>query len=171
MDVILVDKSDKQTGTEEKLKAHKEGKLHRAFSVFIFNSKKEFLLQKRADGKYHSPGLWTNTCCSHPQSGKDIKKEAETRLKEEMGIECRLKEVFSFVYKVKFDNGLYEHEYDHVFFGKYEGKVKPNKEEVSDFKWLSLAELKKDIKQNPKKYTYWLKECIDRVIKEVNNSF
>jgi isopentenyl-diphosphate delta-isomerase len=171
MDVILVDKSDKQIGIKEKLKAHQEGKLHRAFSVFIFNPKKELLLQKRAKGKYHSSGLWTNTCCSHPQSGKDIKDEAETRLKDEMGITCNLTEKFSFIYKVKFDNGLYEHEYDYVFFGRYDGKVKPNKDEVESYKWISLNELKKDIKQNPKKYTYWLKECIDRVIKESNNFF
>jgi isopentenyl-diphosphate Delta-isomerase len=164
MDIILVDKTDKQTGVEEKLKAHKEGKLHRAFSVFIFNSKKELLLQRRAEGKYHSSGLWTNTCCSHPHPGKNIKEEAEARLEEEMGIKCALAEKFSFVYKVKFDNGLYEHEYDHVFFGRFNGKPKPNKEEVSDWKWLSLEELKKDIEKNPKKYTYWLKECVDRVL-------
>jgi isopentenyl-diphosphate Delta-isomerase len=171
MEVILVDRSDKQIGIEEKLKAHQEGKLHRAFSVFIFNSKKELLLQKRAEGKYHSSGLWTNTCCSHPRPGKDIKEEAEARLKEEMGIICKLEEKFSFIYKVKFENNLYEHEFDHVFFGKYNGLVKPRKEEVSSYKWVSLKELEKEINKNPEKYTFWLKECIERVIMESNNFF
>jgi isopentenyl-diphosphate Delta-isomerase len=171
MNIILVDKSDKQIGTEEKLLAHKEGKLHRAFSIFVFNSKKELLLQRRAEGKYHSSGLWTNTCCSHPQPGKNIVKEAESRLKEEMGIDCKLKEVFSFVYKVKFANGLYEQEYDHVFFGKSDELSKPNKDEVADHKWMSLENLKVDIKENPEKYTYWLKVCLDKVMKEASMKF
>ncbi len=154
--VILVDKKDREIGKEEKIKAHKEGKLHRAFSIFIFNKKRELLLQKRQTGKYHSPGLWSNTCCSHPRPGKDIKKEAEKRLKEEMGIETNLKEVFSFIYKTKVGN-LIEYEFDHVFFGKFDGKPKPNKKEVKDWKWQNLKDLKEDIKKNPQKYTPWLR--------------
>ena len=162
MNVILIDENDNEIGVEEKITAHKKGNLHRAFSIFIFNSKKELLLQKRSDKKYHSPGLWSNTCCSHPQPGKDLKEEAENRLKQEMGISCKLKESFSFIYKIKFENGLTEHEYDHVFIGGYNHDPKPNENEVSDWKWLSLDNLKEDISTNPEKYTYWLKECIDK---------
>jgi len=154
--VALVDKKDREIGKEEKIKAHKEGKLHRAFSIFIFNKKGELLLQKRQTGKYHSPGLWSNTCCSHPRPGKDIKKEAERRLKEEMGIKANLKEVFSFIYKAKVGD-LIEYEFDHVFFGKFDGKPKPNKKEVKDWKWQNLKDLKEDIKKNPQKYTPWLR--------------
>ena len=171
MDIILVDKNDNQIATEEKLKAHKEGKLHRAFSVFVFNSKKELLLQKRAYDKYHSAGIWANTCCSHPKPGKDLKEEAEARLKEEMGITCNLEEKFSFIYKVKFENGLYEHEYDHVFFGRSDEKPKPNKDEASDWKYISLNELEIDIKENPDKYSYWLKECFEKVKEEASYFF
>lgn len=160
MDVILVDEHDTEIGVKEKIKAHELGKLHRAFSIFIFNSKKELLLQKRSDNKYHSPGLWSNTCCSHPQPNKDLIEEAEKRLKEEMGISCKLEKSFSFIYKVKFDNGLTEHEHDHIFIGEYNDDPKPNEEEVSDWKWLSLAELKQDVSDNPSKYTYWLKEIL-----------
>ncbi len=154
--VALVDKKDREIGKEEKIKAHKEGKLHRAFSIFIFNKKGELLLQKRQNGKYHSPGLWSNTCCSHPRPGKDIKEEAERRLKEEMGIKANLKEVFSFIYKAKVGD-LIEYEFDHVFFGKFDGKPKPNKKEVKDWKWQNLKDLKEDIKKNPQKYTPWLR--------------
>ncbi len=171
MEVILVDKNDRQIGTEEKLKAHVEGKLHRAFSVFIFNSKNEFLLQKRAANKYHSGGLWTNPCCSHPEPGKDIKEEAKKRLKIEMGITCELEEKFSFIYKVKFSNGLYENEYDHVFFGKSNETPKLNEDEASDYRWVGSEELGKDIKKNPKKYTYWLIKCINEVIETANSSY
>ncbi len=163
MDVILVDEHDTEIGVKEKIKAHELGKLHRAFSIFIFNSKKELLLQKRSDKKYHSPGLWSNTCCSHPRPDKNLKEEAENRLKQEMGIICKLKESFSFIYKVKFDNGLTEYEYDHVFVGEFNEKPKPNKHEVSEWKWISLDKLKQEMSRNPEKYTYWLKECLDKV--------
>ena len=133
--VILVDEKDKEIGLEEKIKAHKEGKLHRAFSVFVFNQKGEMLLQRRALTKYHSGGLWTNTCCSHPRKGEDVDKAASRRLKEEMGFSCGLKEVFSFIYKTGFDNGLMEHEFDHVFVGAYESEPKINPEEVAEYKW------------------------------------
>lgn len=163
MDVILVDKNDKEIGSEEKMKAHREGKLHRAFSVFVFNLKNELLLQKRAKAKYHTGGLWSNTCCSHPQPGEATEKAAHRRLKEEMGFDCELKEIFSFVYRVKFDNGLSEHEYDHVFIGKSGNKPIPNKDEADGFRWVSLEKLKEDIKKNPEYYTYWLRVSLDKM--------
>jgi isopentenyl-diphosphate delta-isomerase len=162
--VILVDKNDKEIGTEEKIKVHKEGKLHRAFSIFVFNSKGELLLQKRAKSKYHSSGLWTNSCCSHPKLGEHIEKTVHRRLKEEMGFDCELKEIFSFNYKVKFDNNLFENECDHVFMGIFDGKPNPNSEEVDDWKWIDVEELREDIQENPDNYTYWLKVSIDKII-------
>ncbi|MEK6916302.1 MAG: isopentenyl-diphosphate Delta-isomerase [Nanoarchaeota archaeon] len=161
--IVLVDKEDNLLGKEEKLSAHKQGKLHRAFSVFVFNSKGELLIQKRAKDKYHSARLWSNTCCSHPVT-QDTKKEAKARLKEEMGFSCDLKEAFSFTYKIEFSNGLTEHEFDHIFIGKYDGPVNPDKKEAMDYKWVSVKDLKKDIKKSPDKYTHWLKLCLDKVI-------
>ena len=162
--VILVDKNDSEIGSEEKMKAHREGKLHRAFSVFVFNSKNELLLQKRAKAKYHTGGLWSNTCCSHPRSGEATEKSAHRRLKEEMGFDCELKEIFSFVYSVKFDNGLSEHEYDHVFVGRFDGNPVPNDEEADDFRWTALEKLKEDVRKNPEYYTYWLRVSLDKII-------
>ena len=141
-EIILVDKNDREIGKGEKLKVHQEGKLHRAFSIFIFNSKGDLLIQKRADTKYHSPGLWTNTCCSHPRVGEPLDKATKRRLKEEMGIEAELKEIFSFLYKVRLDD-LVENEFDHVFIGEFEGEPKINKEEASQWKWINPEELKK----------------------------
>ena len=161
--VILVDKNDNQIGPAEKIKAHKEKKLHRCFSVLIFNSQGEFLIQQRAKNKYHSALLWSNTCCSHPRPNKDIKKEAQRRLKQEMGIKCdNLKEIFTFTYYADFRE-LAEHEFDHVFIGKFDGKPKPNKKEAENWKWISKKDLKKDIKQNPKKYTYWFPIILDKL--------
>ena len=165
--VILVNENDNQIGEMEKLEAHKKGLLHRAFSVFIFNSKGELLLQKRAKGKYHSGGLLTNTCCSHPVPNEDTKKGAERRLKEETGINASLKEVHKFIYKKKFENGLTEYEYDHVFFGKSDTKPILKKEEAEDYKYISIEELKKDIKKNPNDYTYWLKNSFKDIIKKI----
>lgn len=162
--IILVDERDKQVGTEEKIKAHKEGKLHRAFSIFIFNSKGETLLQKRAREKYHSGGLWTNACCSHPRAREALDEAAHRRLKEEMCFDCPLKEIFSFIYKVKFGNGLTEHELDHVFTGRFQGKPKPNPEEAEDWKWVSVEWVKEDIRKNPQNYTYWFKVALKRMI-------
>ncbi len=161
--IILVDKKDREIGTGEKLEVHKSGKLHRAFSIFVFNRKGELLLQKRAKGKYHSGGLWSNTCCSHPRAGERLEKAVHRRLKQEMGFDCSLKEIFSFVYKVKFENGLYEHELDHVFIGNYGRKPEPDPEEADGWKWISLNELKKDIQKNPGNYTYWLKVSLDKL--------
>lgn len=161
--IILVDRNDREIGTGEKLDVHRAGRLHRAFSIFAFNSKGELLIQKRAKGKYHSGGLWTNTCCSHPRAGERLEDAVHRRLKHEMGFDCPLKEAFSFIYKVKFDNGLYEHELDHVFIGKFEGKPKPNPEEADEWKWVPMDELKKDVKKNPSNYTYWFRIAIERV--------
>jgi len=155
--VILVDKRNRKIGIEEKMKAHKEGKLHRAFSIFIFNPKEELLLQRRTKKKYHSGGLWTNTVCSHPRPKEGFQKAVHRRLKQEMGFDCKLKKTFCFIYKTEFLNGLIENEYDCVFVGKFDGEPKPNSKEVMDYKWISLKNLKKDIKKYPKKYTSWLK--------------
>ena len=163
--IILVNKNDKEIGTEEKLKAHKEGKLHRSFSIFLFNKKGELLIQKRAKSKYHSPGLWSNTCCSHPRPDRELEDEVKRRLKEEMRIvEYDLKEVFSFTYNLKVGD-LIEHEFDHVFWGTFEGNPKPDPAEVESWKWVNLIELKKDIKENPGKYTAWFKIILDKMLK------
>ncbi|GBD34035.1 Isopentenyl-diphosphate Delta-isomerase [bacterium HR34] len=162
--IILVDENDNEIGFEEKLEVHKKGKLHRAFSIFVFNSKGELLIQKRAKNKYHSGGLWTNTCCSHPHPGENLEEAVHRRLKEEMGFDCNLKEIFSFIYKVKFENGLTENELDHVFIGVYDGEVKPNQNEVEDFKWVNINTLLKDIQFNEDKYTYWFKLILPKVV-------
>lgn len=162
--VILVDKNDKEIGVEEKIKAHREGKLHRAFSIFVFNSSGELLLQKRAKTKYHSGGLWSNTCCSHPIPKEPIKETIHKRLKEEMGFDCVLKEVFSFIYKANFENGLSEYEFNHVFIGNFDGKPIPNPKEVEKWKWVNKEKLKKDIKERPKKYTFWFKIALDKAV-------
>ncbi len=165
--VVLVDEHDNEVGIEDKLEAHKNGgKLHRAFSIFVFNSKGETMLQKRAEGKYHSAGKWSNTCCSHPAPGEAVMEAAHRRLKEEMGFDCSMQEKFSFIYKADVGNGLTEWEYDHVIFGKYEGKPNINKEEASAYKWVSLDSLKKDVEEHPENYTPWLRICLDRVIEE-----
>ena len=162
--VILVDEADREVGTGEKLETHQAGKLHRAFSIFVFNSKGALLLQRRTKTKYHSGGLWANTCCSHPRPGETTIEAAHRRLNEEMGFDCNLREIFSFTYQVKFENKLFEYEYDHVFMGKYDSEPSPNPEEVCDWKWIEVAELKRDIQENPGAYAYWLRLSIDRVI-------
>ncbi len=162
--VILVDKDDIEIGTEEKLKAHIEGKLHRAFSIFLFNSQKQILIHQRAYSKYHSGGLWTNACCSHPQPNSNIEKDISNRLLFEMGITCELKWSFKFKYKASFDNGITEHELDHVFTGIFNGNPNPNPDEVAEWKWFNIPDLKLDIQQNPKKYTEWFKVALPMVI-------
>ena len=137
--VLLVDKNDTIIGTEEKLKAHQEGKLHRCFSIFVFNAQGELLLQRRAIGKYHSEGLWSNTCCSHQKPGEEENITVHQRLKEEMGFDCELKKAFVFSYKKTFANGLTEHEIDHVFIGTWNGTPKPDPAEVMDWKWIMLV--------------------------------
>jgi len=166
MNLVLVDEKDNEIGTDEKLKAHKEGKLHRAFSIFIFNSKGEMLLQKRAGTKYHSGGLWTNACCSHHEPQKRIGEETERRLIEEMGISCKIKEILSFVYKADLGD-LTEYEFDHVFVGKSDGNPKLDPKEAEDWKWISPEDLQKDVKENPGKYTHWFKIIFIKVLNSV----
>jgi len=155
--VILVDENDNQVGVMPKLEAHQKGLLHRAFSVFIFNSKYELLLQKRASSKYHSGGLWTNTCCSHPREGEEILDAAKRRLIEEMGIDTSLRKVHDFIYKAELDNDLTEHEFDHVLYGIYNEDPIINKDEADDFKWIDMDSLNEDIKTNGNNYTIWFK--------------
>ena len=155
--VILVDEKDNQLGLMPKMEAHEKAVLHRALSVFIFNSKGELMLQQRAAHKYHSPLLWTNTCCSHQRDGETNIEAGERRLVEEMGFKTNLKEIFSFVYKAPFDNGLTEHELDHVMVGYFDGLPEINPEEVASFKWMSLEEVNADIKLHPNLYTAWFK--------------
>jgi isopentenyl-diphosphate Delta-isomerase len=162
--VILVDRQDTEIGSEEKLKTHQAGLLHRAFSILIFNSKRELLLQKRADTKYHTPDLWTNTCCSHPRPEEVLDKAVHRRLMEEMGFDCDLSEIFSLIYKVDFGDKLCEHEYNHVFVGTYEGEVNPSPEEVSDFKWVAMGPLQEDISSHPEDYAPWFKIILPRYL-------
>ena len=157
MDVILVDENDEQIGTMEKMEVHQKALLHRAFSVFIFNDKGEILLHKRANKKYHSGGLWTNACCSHPGPGEETLAAAEQRLQEEMGFNAVLKKAFDFIYKAPFDNGLTEYEFDHVFIGTYDGDIMPNADEVSDYCYKSVEEIRNSIRSHPQKYTEWFK--------------
>lgn len=163
--VILVDKNNKEIGIEEKIRAHVKGKLHRAFSIFLFNSKNELLLQRRAKTKYHCGGLWTNTCCSHPRPGEKIIDAAKRRLKEEMGIITEdIWNVSSFIYKAILGNGLTEHEYDYVLVGNCDESPKINLKEVDNWKWVTLEELKKDIKKNADKYTPWFRIILEKYL-------
>lgn len=162
-EVLLVDEQDVQIGVMEKMEAHIQGKLHRAFSIFIFNDKGEMLLQQRATEKYHSGGLWTNACCSHPRPQEDNLDAANRRLVEEMGFKTPLKKIFNFVYKASFDNGLVEHEFDHVFMGIYNGRITPNVNEVKDFQFLSIQKIKSGIALNPEKYTAWFSIALPKV--------
>jgi isopentenyl-diphosphate delta-isomerase len=162
--VILVDVNDKQIGVMPKMEAHIEGKLHRAFSVFVFNTKGELLLQQRAHDKYHSGGKWTNTCCSHPRLGEETTDAAHRRLMEEMGMTCDISPEFSFLYKADVMEGIIEYEYDHVFFGITDQLPVINTAEVAAYKYIQMADLLNDINTQPEKYTEWLKICFDRVM-------
>lgn len=159
--VVLVDSHDHEKGLMEKMQAHREGRLHRAVSVMIFNSKGEVLLQKRADGKYHSAGLWSNASCTHPRANEDPAIAATRRLDEEMGLTCELKKKFEFIYRVQLDNGLVEHEYDHVFTGVCDDAPLINKEEVSDWKYISLTELKEQLRVTPQQFSSWLRFIVE----------
>ncbi len=160
--VILVDKNDTQIGLMSKLDAHKKGILHRAFSVFVLNNNNEIMLQKRAYNKYHSGGLWTNTCCSHQREGENSIEAGKRRLLEEMGFETELKIITSFIYKVEFENGLTEHELDYLLIGKYLKSPVINKQEVADWKWMKIELIADDIKLNPNNYTSWFKIIFDK---------
>ena len=166
--VILVDNNDNQLGLMEKMEAHEKALLHRAFSVFILNDNKQLLLQKRALSKYHSPGLWTNTCCSHPREGESVINAGIRRLDEEMGFKTQLNHLLSFVYKAKFDNGLTEHEYDHVLLGNYNKDPLINELEVCAWKWIDLDALSNDLVINPKSYTVWFKIIFEKFYKNIN---
>ena len=165
--VVLVNKDDKQIGLMEKQQAHVAGLLHRAFSVFVFNSKGELMLQQRAASKYHSPTLWTNTCCSHPRKNETYKEAAHRRLLEEMGFDCELSFSFSFIYKASLDNGLTEHELDHVFIGTFDDEPNLNKDEVMAYRWVEMEDLKKDMSKNPQNYTAWFKIIFDHYLSHI----
>jgi isopentenyl-diphosphate delta-isomerase len=160
--VILVNEKDEQIGLMEKIEAHEKALLHRAFSVFVFNDKNELMIQQRALSKYHSPGLWTNTCCSHQREGESNIEAGKRRLQEEMGFSTELKDTISFIYKAPFDNGLTEHEFDHILVGNFEGKPNLNPDEVASWKWVSLEDLQVDMKKNPHIYTEWFKIIFDK---------
>ena len=162
--IILVnesDESDEPIGAIGKLKAHQKGLLHRAFSIFVRNSDWKFLLQWRAKTKYHSGGLWTNTCCGHPREGEETLAAAHRRLMEEMGFDCTLQESFIFQYQAELDHRLMENEIDHVFVGTFDGKVKANPEEADGWAWLSREEIEKSVAAHPEKYTYWFKVAME----------
>lgn len=161
--VILVDKDDRQMGVTGKMEAHHKGLLHRAVSVFITNSRGEWILQRRALDKYHSNGLWTNTCCTHPYPGETTIDAAKRRLREEMGIECNLFDLFTFIYREKLDNELTEHELDHVFFGVTDDVPEINTIEVEEWEAVSFRDLQEDIIKNPSGYTFWFKEIYEKV--------
>jgi isopentenyl-diphosphate delta-isomerase len=161
--VVLVNERDEPVGVMEKMEAHRKAELHRAFSVFIFNEKGEMLLQKRALNKYHSGGLWTNACCSHPRPAETPSEAAVRRLKEELGFVAPLQHAFEFTYRAVFDNGLTEHEYDHVFVGTYNGMIHPNREEVGDYCFKSMEEIRSNLVSHPHKYTEWFKIAFPRL--------
>ena len=163
--VVLVNEQDQQIGIMEKMAAHIVPRLHRAFSIFIFNSKGELLLQQRALSKYHSPGLWTNTCCSHPRDGETLAQATSRRLMEEMGMQCDMHEVFTFIYKAPVGLGLIEHEFDHVWFGKSDEVPQINTEEVASWKYMRLEDLQADIKAHPELYTEWFKISFDEILR------
>ena len=161
--VILVDKENVKTGLSEKLAAHKNGLLHRAFSILIYNQNREFLLQRRASSKYHTPNLWTNTCCSHPYDSESYEDAINRRLYEEMGMKCKLFKEFDFIYKAKFSNNLIEHEHDTVFIGESNQLPTINKDEVGEYQYISYADLRKQIDMYPEQYTPWFMMIMDKV--------
>ncbi|WP_027419690.1 isopentenyl-diphosphate Delta-isomerase [Crocinitomix catalasitica] len=167
VNVILVNDQDEPTGLMEKLEAHRQGLLHRAFSVFVFNNQQQLLLQRRAKSKYHSGGLWTNTCCSHPLDGETVEEAAERRLVEEMGFTCDMELQFNFIYRAELDQGMIENEFDHVLFGTYNEAPEVNPEEVGEWKYMDISAISIDLEENPEAYTAWFKIIFDRVIKHL----
>jgi isopentenyl-diphosphate delta-isomerase len=166
--VVLIDENDIATGEMEKMEAHEKAVLHRAFSMFIFNNQQELMLQQRAEKKYHSPGLWTNTCCSHPRPGEKVEIAAHRRLVEEMGFDCEIDKIFDFIYKAKLDKGLSEHEFDHIFVGVFNGNPIINADEVKNWKWMKMDDISNDMKMNPENYTVWFKIAFERVYGYLN---
>jgi len=169
-DVVLVNEQDEPIGTMEKMEAHHEPHLHRAFSIFLFNNKNEMLLQRRALTKYHSGGLWTNACCSHPYPGEPVADAANRRLDEELGISTPLQKAFHFTYQAEFENGLYEHEFDHVFIGHFSGTPTPDPEEVADYCYKTIAEIKHDLETIPADYTPWFIIALPYLEKYLQNN-
>jgi len=155
--ILTVDEQDREKGYMEKMEVHEKGILHRAFSVMIFNHKGEVLLQKRAQSKYHSAGLWTNSCCSHQREGETLSEAVSRRIRDELGISCACKEAFTFKYRVEFENGLIEHEIDHVFVGRYDGKIFPNKDEIEEIRWVSPEKLRMEMTEHTEAFTYWFR--------------
>ena len=167
--VVLVDKEDNTLGTMSKMAAHEAGALHRAFSIFVFNSEGELMVHQRALSKYHSPGLWTNTCCSHPRLDENVLGNAHQRLVEEMGFDTELKKAFTFLYKADVGQGLIEHEFDHVFIGIYDNEPQINSSEVGDWKFMSMIDLREDIENSPTHYTEWFKIAFEKVEDYIQN--
>jgi isopentenyl-diphosphate delta-isomerase len=169
--LIIIDQDDRALGTMDKLAAHKGGILHRAFSVFVFNSAGQLLLQQRAFDKYHSGGKWTNTCCSHPRPGEPTEAAAHRRLLEEMGMECALNYQFKFTYRAEVGNGLIEHECDHVFFATSDKLPNPNPTEVAGYKYIDMDVLATELQDNPTQYSAWLQICFERVMEQYRQIF
>ena len=165
--VVLVNGQDKVVGVEGKTRAHLLGALHRAFSVFVVNAAGQLMVQRRSLTKYHSRGLWSNTCCGHPRPGEALEKAARRRLKEEMGFDSQLTELFAFVYRADLEDGLVENEYDHVLLGRFEGVPEPDPAEIAEWKWVDLATLSVDLKERPESYTYWFRISFDRFLRAV----
>ncbi len=161
--VVLVDEDDRELGSAEKLSVHADGRLHRAFSIFVFDRKGHLLLQRRATGKYHSGGLWTNTCCGHPRPFEPVLEAAHRRLREEMGFDCPLQSMLSFVYQSQLENGLNEHELDHVLVGRFEGRPTPNPAEADDWCWVDVRVVLQDAKVHPERYTAWFPLALERL--------
>ena len=160
-EVILVDEQDRVVGAGEKLRAHREGALHRAFSVFVFDRGGRLLLQRRARTKYHSGGLWSNTACGHPRPGEETGAAARRRLREEMNFDCELRAAFRFIYRAELEGALVEHEYDHVFVGEYSGQPAPDPSEVEAWRWVGMDDLRRDLRERPWRYSYWLKVAVE----------
>jgi isopentenyl-diphosphate delta-isomerase len=165
--VVLVDEADRELGSAPKSRVHTTGERHRAVSVFLFDQDGRTLLQRRADGKYHSPGLWSNTCCGHPRPGETAMNAARRRLREEMGVECELTHVVTFEYRADVGEGMLEHEVDHVFRGSFSGAPTPDAAEVSGFRWELLADVRKDCAANPERYSAWLPLALARLGKHL----